>query len=164
MRITKFIFASASIAIISSGALAQQALTGSITMVDEANGKITIQLTQGGTVGANTAGGTDEFKDTAVMAITTDKRPDDSDADFTEKITDLPLSDAKKFLERLEEEGIQFKLVSLDSKMWEMDVFIASVGGSFGAATTVRIFTRLDDDMRVEKIWREFCNFDDSDA
>ena len=62
MRITKFIFASAAIAIISSGALAQQALTGSITMVDEANGKITIQLTQGGTVGANTAGGTDEFK------------------------------------------------------------------------------------------------------
>jgi Cu/Ag efflux protein CusF len=63
MRITKVILASAAaIAIISSGALAQQALTGSITKVDEANGKITIQQTQSGTVGANTAGATDEFR------------------------------------------------------------------------------------------------------
>jgi len=63
MRITKTIFASAvAIAIISSGALAQQALTGSITKVDEASGKITIQQTQGGTVGSNTAGAADEYK------------------------------------------------------------------------------------------------------
>ena len=63
MRITKVILASAAaIAIISSGALAQQALTGSITKVDEASGKITIQQTQSGTVGANTGGATDEFK------------------------------------------------------------------------------------------------------
>jgi Cu/Ag efflux protein CusF len=55
MRITKVILASAAaIAIISSGALAQQALTGSITKVDEANGKITIQQTH--------AGATDEFR------------------------------------------------------------------------------------------------------
>lgn len=63
MRITRIILASAgAIALISSGALAQQALTGSITKIDEANGKITIQQTQSGTVGANTAGATDEFK------------------------------------------------------------------------------------------------------
>jgi Cu/Ag efflux protein CusF len=63
MRITKVILTSAAaIAIISSGALAQQALSGSITKVDEANGKITIQQTQSGTVGANAAGAADEFK------------------------------------------------------------------------------------------------------
>ena len=63
MRITKTIFASAvAIAILSSGALAQQALTGLITKVDEASGKITIQQTQGGTVGSNTASAADEYK------------------------------------------------------------------------------------------------------
>jgi Cu/Ag efflux protein CusF len=63
MRIKRIILASAgAIALISSGALAQQALTGSITKIDEANGKITIQQTQSGTVGANSAGATDEFK------------------------------------------------------------------------------------------------------
>ena len=62
MRITKIIFASAAAIVISSGALAQQALTGSITKIDEANGKITIQQTQSNTVGANTVGATDEFQ------------------------------------------------------------------------------------------------------
>jgi Cu/Ag efflux protein CusF len=63
MRITKVILASAAaIAIISSGALAQQSQTGSISKVDEANGTITIQPTQGGTVGANTGGAASDFK------------------------------------------------------------------------------------------------------
>jgi Cu/Ag efflux protein CusF len=63
MKIAKIILASAvAIAIVSSGALAQQALTGSITKVDELNGKITIQQTQSGTVGANAGGATDDFK------------------------------------------------------------------------------------------------------
>jgi Cu/Ag efflux protein CusF len=63
MKIAKMILAGATIAIIGSSALAQQAATGSITKVDEANGKITIQQTQSGTVGANTGGGvTDEYK------------------------------------------------------------------------------------------------------
>jgi Cu/Ag efflux protein CusF len=63
MKIAKIIFASAAaIPIICSGALAQQALTGSITKVDELNGKITIQQTQSGTVGANTGGAADDFK------------------------------------------------------------------------------------------------------
>jgi Cu/Ag efflux protein CusF len=45
-----------------SGALAQQTLTGSITKVDEANGKVTIQQTQSGTVGASTGAAAEDFK------------------------------------------------------------------------------------------------------
>ena len=63
MKITRIILAgAAAITIMSSAALAQQALTGSITKVDELNGKITIQQTQSGTVGANTGGAADDFK------------------------------------------------------------------------------------------------------
>jgi Cu/Ag efflux protein CusF len=63
MKITKSILASAmALAIVSSGALAQQSLTGSITKLDEANGKITIQQTQTGTVGANSGGAAEDFK------------------------------------------------------------------------------------------------------
>jgi Cu/Ag efflux protein CusF len=63
MKIAKIILASAAaIAFISSAALAQQGLTGSITKVDEANGKITIQQTQGGTVGASSGSATNDFK------------------------------------------------------------------------------------------------------
>jgi Cu/Ag efflux protein CusF len=63
MKIAKIILASAAaVAFMSSAALAQQALTGSITKVDESNGKITIQQTQSGTVGANSGSATDEFK------------------------------------------------------------------------------------------------------
>ena len=63
MRIPRIILASAAaIAVISSGALAQQALTGSITKIDQANGKITIQRIQSGTVGANAGGAADDLK------------------------------------------------------------------------------------------------------
>jgi Cu/Ag efflux protein CusF len=63
MRIAKLILTSAvAIAVMSSGAWAQQAQTGSITKVDEANGRITIQQTQGGTVGATTGGAAEDFK------------------------------------------------------------------------------------------------------
>jgi Cu/Ag efflux protein CusF len=48
--------------IAATAASAQQALRGSITKVDEANGKITIQLTPAGTVGASGAGNTEDFK------------------------------------------------------------------------------------------------------
>ena len=61
MRISKIIFTSAAIIAISSGALAQQGLTGSITRVDEANGKIAIQPTQSAAGGANAAGAADQF-------------------------------------------------------------------------------------------------------
>jgi Cu/Ag efflux protein CusF len=50
------------LALVSSGALAQQALTGAITKLDESNGKITIQQTQTGTVGAATGAAGQDFK------------------------------------------------------------------------------------------------------
>jgi Cu/Ag efflux protein CusF len=63
MMFAKTILAGATIAMVSSGAWAQEAVTGSVTKIDEPNGKITIQQTQGGTVGANSGGGaTTEFK------------------------------------------------------------------------------------------------------
>jgi Cu/Ag efflux protein CusF len=61
MKTSKLILATA-VVIISSGALAQQALTGSVSKVDEANGKITIQQTQSGTVGTTTGGAAEDFK------------------------------------------------------------------------------------------------------
>jgi Cu/Ag efflux protein CusF len=61
MKMVKIILATA-IVVISSEALAQQSLTGSVTKVDEANGKIAIQQTQSGTVGTNTGGAAEEFK------------------------------------------------------------------------------------------------------
>lgn len=64
MRITQIILAgAAAAAIASSGASAQQTATGSITKIDEATGKISIQQAQSGTVGANAGGGANsEFK------------------------------------------------------------------------------------------------------
>jgi Cu/Ag efflux protein CusF len=63
MKIAKIILASAAAtAIICSGAFAQQTGMGTISRVDEANGKIAIQQTQSGTVGANTGGASEEFK------------------------------------------------------------------------------------------------------
>lgn len=62
MKITKMVLATATIALIGSSAMAQQAGTGSITRVDEANGKITIQQTQSGTVGATTGSAGEDFK------------------------------------------------------------------------------------------------------
>ena len=62
MKIAKMVLATATIAFIGSSAMAQQAVTGSITKVDEANGKITIQQTQSGTVGATTGGAGEDFK------------------------------------------------------------------------------------------------------
>ena len=63
MRIAKAIFAGVALTLVAcSGAIAQQSLTGTIAKVDEANGKLAIQQTQGGTVGANSAGAAEEFK------------------------------------------------------------------------------------------------------
>jgi len=62
MTITKIILASVAAVAVGSAALAQQSLTGTITRVDEPNGKVTIQQTQSGTVGASTAGAVDDFK------------------------------------------------------------------------------------------------------
>jgi Cu/Ag efflux protein CusF len=63
MKIAKTIFAGATLIFMTcSGAIAQQNLMGTISKVDEANGKIAIQLTQNGTVGANSGAAADEFK------------------------------------------------------------------------------------------------------
>jgi Cu/Ag efflux protein CusF len=61
VKIANIILATA-IVVISSAALAQQAFTGSVTKIDEANGKITIQQTQSGTVGTSTGGAAEDFK------------------------------------------------------------------------------------------------------
>jgi len=62
MTIPKIILAGAAAIAVGSAALAQQSLTGTITRIDEPNGKVTIQQTQSGTVGANAGGAADDFK------------------------------------------------------------------------------------------------------
>jgi len=52
----------AAFAVVSSAALAQQALTGSIIRTDQPNGKVTIQLAQSGTVGSSAANAAEDFK------------------------------------------------------------------------------------------------------
>jgi Cu/Ag efflux protein CusF len=63
MKIARIILAgTAALTIIGSAALAQQALTGTVTKVDRINGNVAIRQTQNGTVGANTGGAAEEFK------------------------------------------------------------------------------------------------------
>jgi Cu/Ag efflux protein CusF len=64
MKIAKMLSAGAvALTIVSSAALAQQALTGTITGINRLNGTIAIRQTQSGTVGANAGGGAaEEFK------------------------------------------------------------------------------------------------------
>jgi hypothetical protein len=63
MKIAKIILAGAAVlALIGSAALAQQALTGTVTAIDRINRSIAIRQTQNGTVGANTGGVAEEFK------------------------------------------------------------------------------------------------------
>ena len=59
MKLSKAIWAIAVISVMSTAALAGQA-TGTVTKVDEQKGTISIQLTQGGTVGGT--GAVQEFK------------------------------------------------------------------------------------------------------
>ena len=63
MKIAKIILAgTAVLSIIGSAALAQQARTGTVTVVDRINRTVAIKQTQSGTVGANTGGAAEEFK------------------------------------------------------------------------------------------------------
>jgi len=62
MKMAKLILAGSMLAAVSSAAFAQQALTGTVTTIDRIHGTIAIQQTQGGTVGANTGGATEQFK------------------------------------------------------------------------------------------------------
>ena len=70
-KIAKVILAgTASLTITISAALAQQALTGTITKIDRINGTVAIQQTQSGTTGANT-GGAEEFKTQKGLSLDT---------------------------------------------------------------------------------------------
>jgi hypothetical protein len=54
------ILAGAVLTVISSAALAEDALTGVVTTVDRISGTLALQQTQSGTVGANTGGATEQ--------------------------------------------------------------------------------------------------------
>ena len=63
MKIATIILASSSaLAIIGSTASAQQARTGTITVIDRLNNTVAIKQTQSGTTGANTGSAAEEFK------------------------------------------------------------------------------------------------------
>jgi Cu/Ag efflux protein CusF len=63
MKVARIILAgTAALTLIGSAALAQQALTGTVTKVDRINGTVAIRQTQSGTVGANTGGAAEDFK------------------------------------------------------------------------------------------------------
>jgi Cu/Ag efflux protein CusF len=63
MKRAKTILAGAALMLLScSSVMAQQSMTGTISKVDEANGKVAIQQTQAGTVGASSGGAAEEFK------------------------------------------------------------------------------------------------------
>jgi Cu/Ag efflux protein CusF len=62
MKQARRVLAGCIFTVISSVALAQQPLTGTVTTVDRINGTIAIQQTQSGTVGASTGGATEQFR------------------------------------------------------------------------------------------------------
>ena len=63
MKTAKAIFTGAALVLLTcSGAIAQQSMTGTISKVDEAGGKVAIQQSQAGTVGASSGGAAEEFK------------------------------------------------------------------------------------------------------
>ncbi|SDJ77253.1 MULTISPECIES: copper-binding protein [Bradyrhizobium] len=63
MKLAKIMIAgTAALTIISSMALAQQTLTGTVTRIDRVNGTVAIQQAQSGTVGAGGGGAAEEFK------------------------------------------------------------------------------------------------------
>jgi Cu/Ag efflux protein CusF len=62
MRLANTVLAACLLTIVSSGAMAQQALTGTVTTVDRINGTIGIQQTPSGTVGASAGAATEQFK------------------------------------------------------------------------------------------------------
>ena len=63
MKIAKVILAGAAVlTLMGSAALAQQALTGTVTAIDRINRSVAIRQTQNGTVGANTGAAAEEFK------------------------------------------------------------------------------------------------------
>jgi Cu/Ag efflux protein CusF len=70
MRLIKMVLVGSMLMVTSSVALAQQALTGTVTTIDRISGTIAIQQTQSGTVGANTGGSAQQFKAQEVLLDT----------------------------------------------------------------------------------------------
>ncbi len=70
MRLAKAVLAGSMLAIISSMALAQDALTGTVTTVDRISGTVTIQQAQSGTVGASPGAAGEQYKVQAGMLTT----------------------------------------------------------------------------------------------
>jgi Cu/Ag efflux protein CusF len=63
MKLANIIIAgTAALTIVSSSALAQQTLTGTVTRIDRLNSTVAIQQTQSGTVGAGGGAAAEEFK------------------------------------------------------------------------------------------------------
>ena len=62
MKIGRNILSGTAALIAVYSATSAQSLTGTVSKIDEASGKIAIQQTQGGTVGANSSAAAEEFK------------------------------------------------------------------------------------------------------
>ena len=62
MKRTRTILAAAMFTAIGSAALAQQALTGTVTTIDRISGTISVQQTESGTVGASDGGAAERYK------------------------------------------------------------------------------------------------------
>ncbi len=60
MKLTEMMLAGALLATVPSMTLAQQAATGTISMIDRISGNIVIRQTQSGTVGASDGGATEQ--------------------------------------------------------------------------------------------------------
>jgi len=71
MKIAEIVFAGTAALAINSAALAQQAVTGTITKIDRINGTVEIQQTQSGTTGANSGGTTQEYKTQRGLSLDT---------------------------------------------------------------------------------------------
>jgi Cu/Ag efflux protein CusF len=62
MKLAKMVLGGAMLAVIPSVALAQQAMTGTVTTIDRINGTIAIAQTSSGTVGASGGAAQQQFK------------------------------------------------------------------------------------------------------
>ncbi|MGB9318951.1 MAG: copper-binding protein [Pseudolabrys sp.] len=71
MKIAEIVLAGTAALTISSAALAQQALTGTITKINRINGTVEIQQTQSGTTRANSGGTTQEYQTQRGLSLDT---------------------------------------------------------------------------------------------
>jgi Cu/Ag efflux protein CusF len=71
MKISEIVLAGTAVLTISSAALAQQALTGTVTKINRIDGTVEIQQAQSGTTGANSGGATQEYKTQRGLSLDT---------------------------------------------------------------------------------------------